>query len=288
MEGYGMRKNVKLLIAMAIIATVVLSGVAGAKEVEKSEVDKVLAQVGDVEIKGQDVEDVIKSLDPQQRMYYENEQGRKAILEELVNLEVFVRWAQENDVEKDPIFIERLENIKREILRQVALEKMFGNVSVSEKEARDYYTAHVTDFMIPSQIRASHILVDNEEEAKRIREEIKTEKITFEDAAQKYSSCPSKEQKGDLGYFQSDQVVPEFSQAAGALKKGEISAPVKTQYGWHIIRLEDKKPGSLQPFEEVKGQIETNLLREKRAQIYTDETERLRKQYGVKVFENKQ
>jgi len=154
-----------------------------------------------------------------QRMYYENEQGRKAILEELVNLEVFVRWAQENDVEKDPIFIERLENIKREILRQVALEKMFGNVSVSEKEARDYYTAHVTDFMIPSQIRASHILVENEEEAKRIREEIKQKKLPSKMLPRNIRPAPLKSRKGILGIFRATKSFQNSARLPELLKK---------------------------------------------------------------------
>lgn len=281
-----MKKNMRVLCVMAVIVMMAWRSMAGAQEA-KNEKNNVLARVGDVEIKEQNVDDIINSLDPQQRMYYENEQGRKAILDELINLEVFARWAKDNNLEKDPVFMERLENIKRELLRQTAVEKMLSKAAVTEKEAKDYYAVHLTEFNIPAQMRASHILVASEEEAKKIREEIETKKLSFEEAVEKYSTCPSKQQKGDLGYFQGDQVVPEFSKATEALKKGEISAPVQSQFGWHIIRLEDKKPASLKSFEDVKGQIEANILKDKRSKIYLEETERLRKEYKVEIIEKK-
>jgi peptidyl-prolyl cis-trans isomerase C len=89
----------------------------------------------------------------------------------------------------------------------------------------------------------------------------------FEDLAKKYSLDGSKDYGGDLGYFTSAEMVPEFSNAVFALKVGETSQPVKTDFGWHIIRLEDKKQGAAQPFDQVKQAIRNVLLRQKVGEV---------------------
>lgn len=92
-----------------------------------------------------------------------------------------------------------------------------------------------------SQVRAKHILVSSEEEAKMILDDIKSGKVSFEDAAKKHSQCPSKENCGDLGFFSRGMMVKPFEEAAFAMKKGEISVPVKTDFGWHLIKVEETK-----------------------------------------------
>lgn len=92
-----------------------------------------------------------------------------------------------------------------------------------------------------SQVKAKHILVSSEEEAKKILEDITAGKVSFEEAAKKYSQCPSKENGGDLGFFSRGMMVKPFEDAAFAMKKGEVSAPVKTDFGWHLIKVEETK-----------------------------------------------
>jgi peptidyl-prolyl cis-trans isomerase C len=112
------------------------------------------------------------------------------------------------------------------------------------------------------RVRARHILVASEQEAQQVRARIeKGEK--FEDLAKQYSLDGSKEYGGDLGYFTAPEMVPEFSKAAFALKPGEVSQPVKTDFGWHIIKLEDRKTGGAQPYDQVKTAIRNILLRKK-------------------------
>ena len=91
-----------------------------------------------------------------------------------------------------------------------------------------------------AKIRASHILVKTEEEAKQILEILEQGNKSFEQIALERSSCPSKKKGGDLGFFGRQQMVREFENAAFKLKKGEVSQPVKTQFGWHIIKMTDK------------------------------------------------
>lgn len=94
---------------------------------------------------------------------------------------------------------------------------------------------------VTQQVKASHILVQTEGEAKKIREDIYAGQTTFPMAARKYSSCPSGANGGDLGYFGKGQMVPEFEKAAFETPVGKISEPVKTQFGWHLIYVTDKK-----------------------------------------------
>ncbi|MFO1034396.1 MAG: peptidylprolyl isomerase, partial [Hyphomicrobiales bacterium] len=102
----------------------------------------------------------------------------------------------------------------------------------------------------------------SEKEAQAIEEKLKAG-AKFEDLAKQYSLDGSKDYGGDLGYFTEPEMVPEFSKAAFALKAGEISAPVKTQFGWHVIKLEDRKKGTPQPFNQVREAIRNVLVRQK-------------------------
>ncbi len=89
-------------------------------------------------------------------------------------------------------------------------------------------------------VRASHLLVETEEEAKKLKQEIEQGK-SFAEAAKEVSLCPSGQEGGDLGYFGKGMMVKEFEDAAFSMNVGEISAPIKTQFGWHLIQLTDKK-----------------------------------------------
>lgn len=92
-----------------------------------------------------------------------------------------------------------------------------------------------------TEIHAEHILVNSEQEAGNIRSDIEENKISFEDAAKKYSSCPSGKSGGDLGFFRKGMMVKEFENAAFSLEPGKISNPVKTQFGWHLIKVIERK-----------------------------------------------
>ena len=120
------------------------------------------------------------------------------------------------------------------------------------KKAYDTEAAKIAQ---TERVRARHILVNSEQEAKQIIERLnKGEK--FEDLAKQYSLDGSKEYGGDLGYFSAGEMVPEFSKAAFALQPGELSPPVKTDFGWHVIKLEDRKKGGAQPLIRSRSAIE--------------------------------
>jgi peptidyl-prolyl cis-trans isomerase C len=114
------------------------------------------------------------------------------------------------------------------------------------------------------EVHARHILVPTEEEAKKIEEQLK-KGADFAELAKKESKDPGASDGGDLGFFTKDQMVPEFSAAAFALEPGKISAPVKSQFGWHIIKVEEKRPRKPPEFAQVKPQIESFVTRKAQA-----------------------
>jgi peptidyl-prolyl cis-trans isomerase C len=133
---------------------------------------------------------------------------------------------------------------------------------VSEEEVKKAYDEEAAKVADTERVRARHILVASEKEAKDVLAKLKAGE-KFEDLAKKVSLDGSKDFGGDLGYFTAPEMVAEFSKAAFALKPGELSQPVKTDYGWHIIKVEDRKKGAAQPYDQVKNAIRNILTRKK-------------------------
>ncbi len=141
--------------------------------------------------------------------------------------------------------------------------------SIGEEEAKKFYDDNITNYTRPEQVKASHILIgtSGEDEAGKMAAKAKTEDVLaqvkngvdFAELARTYSTCPSKERGGDLGFFDKDQMVPAFSQAAFAQKPGEISDVVETKFGYHIIKVTDRKEAGVSSFEEEKSNIMKNL-----------------------------
>ncbi|HCL79715.1 MAG TPA: peptidylprolyl isomerase [Synergistaceae bacterium] len=258
---------------------------AAQKQVQDGE--KVMAKVDGTEIKLKDVREIIAQLDPQRAAMYDNEMGYRAVLEEMISLEVFARRGEELGVEKDPDFVKSMEGIRKELLRRFAVDKTLKDVTVTDQEVKEYYDKNKDRFTTPESVRASHILVSDDVEMKKVQDELKGG-MSFEDAAKKYSTCPSKEKGGDLGYFSKGQMVAEFEQAAFAMKPGETSTePVKTQFGLHLIKVVEKKEASVRSLDEVKDQIKETVLTEKQGKLYQDELAKLREKYKVEIVEEK-
>ena len=130
---------------------------------------------------------------------------------------------------------------------------------------------------LEEEIHARHILVETEEEANAVLKRLDAGE-KFEDVAKEVSTGPSGERGGDLGYFTKDRMVPEFSDVAFTLQPGEVSQPVKTQFGWHIIKVEDRSEQQVVAFEEVSDQIKSQI-RDQRAQALVT---KLREEADVK------
>ena len=148
-------------------------------------------------------------------------------------------------------------------IQRLLEQSVWVGIEVSDKETKDYYDNNINQFKSGEQVKASHILIETEAEAENILKQLKAG-ADFEELAKKHSTCPSSAEGGDLGYFEHGSMVPEFEEAAFAMKVGEISDVVETQFGYHIIKITAKKDGSTVGFDEVKDELTQQLITEKR------------------------
>jgi peptidyl-prolyl cis-trans isomerase C len=230
---------------------------AMAQTAEKKE-DKTVAvvngheiKVSEVEMAAEDILGQLPNVPPKLRYPY--------IVEYLVERHLLAQAAVKEGIGDSEEYKRRLALYQAKALRDAYFAQTIVP-TVTEEEMKKAYDIESAKVAQTERVRARHILVASEQEAKQIRARLdKGEK--FEDLAKQYSLDGSKDYGGDLGYFSAPEMVPEFSKAAFALKPGEISQPVKTDFGWHIIKLEDRKMGGAQPYDQVKTAIRNILLR---------------------------
>jgi peptidyl-prolyl cis-trans isomerase C len=192
--------------------------------------------------------------------------SRQAILDELINREVLLQKAKKLKLHKDKKVITQLKQLKDNVLIQAVLSQSPASKPVSDKELKKIYDQQVGN-ADPTEYKARHILVKDEAAAKKLISEL-NDGENFEDLAKKASTGPSVKYGGDLGWFSSEKMVPAFSKATAKLKKGTHSQkPVKTQFGFHIIKLEDTRKRTLPKFEDVKNQI-LPMVQSQRLQEY--------------------
>lgn len=159
---------------------------------------------------------------------------------------------------KDPEVKKRLLDVEDQIISEIFLTKTIGS-KVTEEALQKIYSETKSEMASGDQIKARHILLDSEEKAMEIIKKLQTG-AEFAKLASEYSTGPSAASGGDLGWFGEGQMVPEFSKAAFALNPGDIvTKPVKTQFGWHIILVEDRKVSAPPSFDEAKEQLASNM-----------------------------
>jgi len=246
--------------------------------------NKILATVNGKEITEEYLNMVMQSMGPQRAMQYSSEQGKKQLLNDLINEELLYFHAKDNRMDTEEAFQKELQQMEANLLKQYALGKLLESVEINDEEVKSYYEDNKEQFKTPESVKASHILVDTEEKANEILNEI-NEGLSFEEAAKKYSKCPSKAKGGDLGFFTKGKMVPEFEQAAFDMEKDDISEPVKTKFGYHLIKVYDKKEPGISTFEEVKNNLAQNILANKQRQKYLNKVNQLKKEYEVKICE---
>lgn len=193
-----------------------------------------------------------------------------------------------------------LPQMKEDIKRGMTIEKLIvarfvDKTTIPEKEIKAYYESHSNLFKQPEQVRASHILIKVEPKAKESEKEDALKKIKevqekqkkgddFAKLAKEYSQGPSNAKGGDLGFFKRGQMVPAFEEVAFKLKPGEVSEIVNTRFGYHLIKVVDKKPESTVPYEEIEERIGQYLKQEKVQKEVKQLVDNLRKEAKVETF----
>ncbi len=201
------------------------------------------------------------------------------LIEYLVERHLLAQAAVKQGVADTEEYKQRLAFYQAKALRDAYFNSTI-KPSVTDEEVKAAYDKEASKVKVSERVRARHILVQTEKEARDVLARLnKGEK--FEDIAKQVSLDGSKDYGGDLGYFSAEEMVPEFSKAAFSLKVGETSEPVKTDYGWHVIKVEDRKQGGAQPFDQVKAGIKAVLMRKKVQDIVTE----LRKEAKIEIVD---
>lgn len=243
--------------------------------------NQVLVKIQDKEITNADLERIIEKYPVEKRIYFETEAGRKQLLEQKIAFTLFGLYGQECGKDREPEFLAHINDLKEQILTQTIMQELFAEVSVTDVEAENFYHDNPEKFVLEETIDAKHILVDSKKEAEEILEKIREKELNFEEAAKKYSKCPSKEKGGDLGYFKRGMMVKEFEDAAFLLPLHTYSEPVESQFGYHIIEVVDKTEKGMLPFEDVKDKLKEQLLAAKQQEVYEEKLEELKERYQV-------
>ena len=248
--------------------------------------DKIIAVSAGKEITEAEFNEFVSRIPEQQQAYIRTPEGRRQALTQYANYFLFEKLGEEKGYDKSEEFLKILEGTKRELLSQYALTQTVKDITASLEECREFYEKNQAQFAAGEQAKASHILTNSEEEALNILADIREGKKTFEDAARESSTCPSGAKGGDLGSFGRGAMVKEFEDAVfNDPKIGEVIGPVKTQFGYHLIRVDALTPAGNRPFEEVAEQIGQKIIADKQNQVYMAERARLIKEYGLTFME---
>ena len=229
--------------------------------------DPVLAVVNGTEIHQSEISAIRATLPAKIQGMDEAEVSRR-LLESMTTVKAIAQEAEKAGVTKEPGFkkvqAQKLEQITADYYVQGLVEK-----KVTDKAIHDLYDSTVASAKSTEEYRARHILVETEDEAKEIVKQIKGGKDFAAVAKEKSKDTGSAKNGGDLGWFVADMMVPEFSKAAIALKNGEVSAPVKSQFGWHVIQTQERRKQAPPKFEEVKENLAQQLRQQAQQEIVT-------------------
>jgi peptidyl-prolyl cis-trans isomerase C len=273
-------------IAFATIAALlfVLPAASGCSKNSSSEApasasDPVIARVNGVDIKQSDLalaeEDVgadMQAASPEAK--------REHLISYLADIIMVTQAADKKNIADNPDFKRRLAFLRSKLLMGYELQQE-AKTALTDEALKQTYDEAVKSMSGQEEVRARHILVEGEDEAKAILEQLKGG-ADFAKLAKEKSKDPGAAEGGDLGYFTKDQMVPEFADIAFKMYPGQLSNPVKTQFGWHVIKVEDKRIKQPPEFEKVKDQIEAYLARK----AQSDFIAKLRQSAKVERFDN--
>lgn len=244
--------------------------------------NKVLAVISGSEITEKDLNAIIMRYPEEQRAMFSSEMGKKQLLEQMISFELMNKLGKEMKLNETEEYKAGLEQLEKDLLTQMTINKVLSEVTVTDEDAKKYYKENKTQFDQPATVSAKHILVDTEELCSEVKERIENGELSFEDAAKEYSTCPSNAQGGSLGVFGRGMMVPEFEEAAFTLELNTVSEPVKTQFGYHLVKTESKNEATVAKFEDVKEQIIGNLMQQAQQSKYAQLMKELEAKYQVK------
>jgi peptidyl-prolyl cis-trans isomerase C len=241
----------------------------------------VLATIGDKSITTEDIKKEYDGVTSDQRKAInEDPATRHSVVDNAVNAEILVMAAKKAGLDKDEDYKSALARFERQFLATKFLQKSV-EPKLNNSGVKKFYEEN-KNFFDTAQVCAHHIVMADEREAEKVMQLAKAKGVKFEDLAKKHSLDPSvQENKGNLGCFTREKMVPEFAAAAFNMRKGDIKGPVRTMYGFHVIRVDDIKPGRVPGYDEVEQRVKETY----RVRLVNDILQDLRAKTSVKMDE---
>ncbi|CTQ77216.1 peptidylprolyl isomerase [Roseibium alexandrii] len=269
----SMRRPIKAL-AVSIMALTL-----GSASLSAAEPDDVVAKVGDAVITEADIAFAAQDLG-QELQRFPAAQWRQLLLDVMIDMELLALAAKNDGLDQDPDFKKQLEFLELRALRNAYLGQKI-NASITDADVKTAYDKEFADFEGPEEINARHILVEDKAAAEALITELDGG-ADFAELAKEKSTGPSGPNGGDLGYFAKGQMVPPFEEAAFALEPGSFTKePVETQFGWHIIKVEDKRRQEKPALDTVEANLRQQLARER----YEARMVELKDEYAVEILD---
>ncbi len=278
----------KLSLCLIIFCLILGAGISQAEE-NAGKKDAVLATVGDKAITREMVDNIIETIPEQNRVPFMTPDGRKKILEEMISFTLFAQGAKNKGIDKEPAVQTRLSYVQTEFLaRELFRRLMEKEGEITEEEMKAYYEAHKEELRPPVELQLRHVLVATEQEAKKVLEQIKKGKDLAE-VAKTESIDPSAVNGGKLLTFDGREWLPKgtfensFEEAVSKIDKGEVGGPIKSQFGWHIVKVEDRRQLPPPEYIRVRPMIQARLRAQKTAAIHEKTTQELKKKFPVTI-----
>ncbi|MFC1718570.1 peptidylprolyl isomerase [Candidatus Poribacteria bacterium] len=255
---------------------------------EQVEEDNVLVVVNGEKITMNYYNQKMKQMSAYEKARYSGPEGHQALLKSLILQKIMVQKAKEMGLDKDDEVQKKTRALMQEAMESVLMDELvkqeiLDKVEVTDGEAKEYYDKNEAEFAEKEKAQARHILVKTEEEAQEVRKQLDEGADFAELAAEKSVDQHTAKKGGDLGLFERGRMVADFEEACFNLAIGEISDPVKTQFGYHIIKLEDKKEAGMKEFYEVSDAIKAKLLSGKQREEHQKWLNQLEKDAKIKI-----
>lgn len=269
----------------AVISCCLLT-LAGCGSKESAKSGQEIARVNGTVITDAEMSREVANLPPYLKNIAESDQGKRELLDTMVVREIILQQAEKSGLAKSKEVQEKVDELRKKVIVEAFLKKKIEERAVvSDADLQQFYEKNKDKLKTGEQIRASHILVKTEKESQDILAQLKGGG-NFEDLAKKHSIDGAASRGGDLGWFAKGTMVPEFEKAALSLQEGTTSGVVKTQFGYHIIKLTGKRPAGVAQLTEVKEQLKGAILAEKQGEIFKQLKEDLKKNAKVQIKED--
>ncbi len=254
---------------------------------DKKDNGKVLVTINNDKITLTEFNKELDKIPMNMKMMVASESGKKSYLDRLIIKKLLLAEAAKNKIENDKDFQNKVAELKEGLIIETLLKKkLSSDAKMSDEEIKKYYEANKEKFKKEREINTRHILLKSEEEAKQVKEKLQAGE-DFAELAKRYSIDPNaKVTGGEVGFHPKGTLLPEYEAAAFKLTRvGQTSGIVKTQFGYHIIRLEGTKPPAYVSFEEVKDFIKQQLMKERQKEIVEKYIEELKKNSKITINE---